>query len=873
MDDFDQECINDFIEESIENLDLLDDAFVIIEKEPGKKEELDKIFRAIHTMKGGARLIGMESIEGVSHEAESLLDRARSGDLLLVSDHITLLLKTMDVLRGMIEYIRDKNEDPGTKHESLIEELVKAGEGIFSNEEPASVEVEAVEAPSESEVVEEGALEPKVNAVQEERVSEDKKVLDDSEEVAPQSNSTHEPAAESTIRIDVKRLDRLMDLVGELVLSRNSLKRINDDLGDPSLNATSSNISLLTSELQEEIMNSRLQPISTVLNRFQRTVRDLAHSLNKEVELKVTGGGTELDRTLLESIKDPLTHLIRNAMDHGIETPEKRKEKGKSSVGTLGIHCFHEGGQVSIDIVDDGAGMDPDRISEKAMARGLVTKEELSRMKPKDIFRFIFQPGFSTAESLSSVSGRGVGMDVVHTNITAIGGSIELESTLGKGSKIHLQIPLTLAIIPALMIRAADRSFAIPQSSLKELILLSRDDFSLIESFDGTEVFRLRGELLPLLRVRELMELPEEELDHLFVVVLGIGDNKFGLLVDEVDDTEEIVVKPLAKFFSKVRLFSGATILGDGSISLIVDIDALGQMANLRGGVQNDINNSSISRTMAASTALLFDLGKEEVFGVQLSQVSRLEEIKIEDLEFSGEQEVLQYRGGILPVVRLSRHMDVKEGFSDTDRLTLIVFGLYGREAGLLVRNIIDAHPLQGDLDTTVIEDPFLLGTMNFNDQVILMLDGMLIFDRAFPQWAKGRQMALSSQGGEAQVLFVDDSPFYRKVVKKYLSDAGLKVDLANDGLEGLEKIKEKNYDLVVVDFEMPNMDGLEMVNEVRKVEGREDLPILVLTSLTGGKDRENLMNSGIQSYLVKLNKEELLSETHRLLELNLATV
>jgi len=294
---------------------------------------------------------------------------------------------------------------------------------------------------------------------------------------------------------------------------------------------------------------------------------------------------------------------------------------------------------------------------------------------------------------------------------------------------------------------------------------------------------------------------------------------------------------------------------------------------NLLAGNQNDINNSSISRTMAASTALLFDLGKEEVFGVQLSQVSRLEEIKIEDLEFSGEQEVLQYRGGILPVVRLSRHMDVKEGFSDTDRLTLIVFGLYGREAGLLVRNIIDAHPLQGDLDTTVIEDPFLLGTMNFNDQVILMLDGMLIFDRAFPQWAKGRQMALSSQGGEAQVLFVDDSPFYRKVVKKYLSDAGLKVDLANDGLEGLEKIKEKNYDLVVVDFEMPNMDGLEMVNEVRKVEGREDLPILVLTSLTGGKDRENLMNSGIQSYLVKLNKEELLSETHRLLELNLATV
>lgn len=475
------------------------------------------------------------------------------------------------------------------------------------------------------------------------------------------------------------------------------------------------------------------------------------------------------------------------------------------------------------------------------------------------------------AEQLSSVSGRGVGMDVVHTNITAIGGSIELDSTLGEKTTIHLLIPLTLAIIPALMIKSEDWSFAIPQGNLKELILLSKEDFGSIESFDGTEVYRLRGELLPLLRLREVMELPEKDQDHLYMVVLGIGQNKFGLLVDEVDDTEEIVVKPLAKFFSDVRIFTGATILGDGSISLIIDVDALAQKARLRGGTKEGLD-SAISRTMAASTALLFDLGAEEVFGIQLSQVSRLEEIKVDDLEVSGKQEVMKYRGGILPIVRLSSHLEVRENFSDAETLSLVVFGLYGREVGLLVRNIIDAHPLQGDLDTSVLEDPFLLGTMEFDSRVILMLDSMMLFDHAFPQWSQKSRLD-RPLGETPQVLFVDDSSFYQKVVKKYLTDAGLRADLADDGVMGLEKIKEKKYDLLIFDFEMPNMDGLELVEEVRKLGTCDDVPILVLTSLTGGRDREKLMTSGIQSYLVKLNKEELLSETHRLLELDLATV
>lgn len=873
--DFELECMNDFVEESIENLDELDSSFVELEKDASNKDELDSIFRAVHTMKGGARLIGMERLEKISHHVESLLDLAREGELLLDSSRITLLLETMDVLRHFVDEIRDHHQEPNETHPELIARLEAACEaGPIVATAPVEDEEDLEEA--DVEIQEVSTSEPATEDLQEEAPGEpQRKMLPalSMEPEAPAKNTTSEQqAAEQTVRIDVKRLDKLMDLVGELVLSRNQLKQVNGLLEDPALNNATSSISLITSELQDEVVKSRLQPISTVLNKFQRTVRDLAVSLEKEVGLVITGGGTELDRTLLEAIRDPLTHIIRNSVDHGIETPEDREKKGKKIKGTISIHCYHDGGQVVIEIKDDGAGLDHERISRQALSRGLVSPERLEQMTPKEIFRFIFHAGFSTAKQVTNLSGRGVGMDVVQTNIGAIGGQIDIDSTYGKGTVIRLQIPLTLAIIPALMIKADGRHFAIPQNSLQELIFIEHSDFDKIENFDGLEVFRLRGELLPLLRMRPLMKMQEVEQNHLYIVVLVCGARKFGLIVDEVDDTEEIVVKPLAKFFSECRYFSGAKILGNGSISLILDIESIASSKDLESrGEEAHGPKAEILRTKAANTALVFDIGAEEYFGVQMSQISRLDEIRLSDLESSGNQKVLQYRGGILPVVRLSTHMDVTENFPENTTLNLIVFGFAGREAGLLFREIYDVIELEGDLDISVVEDPLILGTMILKSHITLMLDALKLFEWSFPQW-KVAPAHRSLGSSKPRLLYVDDSSFYLKMVSKYLQDGGFETDTALDGQLGLEKIKDNSYDLLIIDFEMPNMNGLELIEEVRKMENYDLIPIIVLTALTGGDDKFSLINSGIQGYLVKLNKEELLNEIKKLLSLREAT-
>lgn len=1012
MMDFDQECINDFVEESIENLDMLDDSFVQIEKDPDDSGELDNIFRAVHTLKGGCRLIGMERLEEIAHTAETLLDLAREKDLRLEVSHITLMLKTIDVFRYFIDGIRQTGQEPDGDFSALVKELslacekqsfstdhldVEAMKGASSDVESESSEskvdaadgsspevppevapessvesssetadaeqvqadqesAEALETSASSKVVvedvddldwTEGLSAPpekvfKAKAVEEPESGDDDTALEamgqsseeqQSSEVveeavvtstepvgetpesveapaslkdepsapvepsSPPATSAEPPkrrqlaalkvdapvkkevefhsagAAESTIRIDVRRLDKLMDLVGELVLSRNQLKQVNGKIEDPALNGTTNAISLITSELQEEIVKSRLQPISSVVNKFQRTVRDLALSLNKKVDLDLRGVGTELDRTLLESIKDPLTHLIRNAVDHGIETPEVRKSKGKPEEGTIGIHCFHDGGQVMISIKDDGAGLDHVKIGQKAMLRKLVTKDQLDRMSPREVYRFIFHPGFSTAEQVTSISGRGVGMDVVHTNITSIGGQIDLDSVLGKESTVRLQIPLTLAIIPALMVTIDQRYFAIPQSSLQELIFVDRDDYGKIEQFDGTEFYRLRGQLLPLLRLRPMMNIEEVDRDYVYIVVLVTGEQKIGLLIDEVEDTEEIVVKPLAKFFNSVRFFSGATILGDGSISLILDVEALAHSANIKSTKSITAQATSIARTKAASTALLFNLGGEEVFGIQMSQISRLEEIKMGEIEMAGSQEVIQYRGEILPVVRLSRHMDIEEHLPEDGTANLIVFYFRGRETGLIVRDILDANALEGELDTTVIEDPLILGTMMLKNQIVLMLDALKVFELSFKRWGASKSDVLLEGKPKPRLLYVDDSTFYLKVVGRYLQEAGYEVDTAIDGLDGLSKIKNDSYDLLIIDYEMPNMDGLELISKVRELIQYDLVPIIVLTALTSGQEKFTLINSGIQSYLVKLNKEELLDEVNKLLQMEVVEI
>jgi len=928
MDDFEQECIVDFTEETAENLDIIDQSFLELEKDPKNQEVIDNVFRAIHTIKGGCRLINFKNLESISHSAENMLDIVRSGDITLGANHITLLLKTNDIFRYFLDHLKKTNTEATQTCQLLIDQITAACEGrSFLSDE---LKIETIlstgntTAPSEEEGIKEVDLETEPNielqpeakestqAIAEEppqthetevNNGEELKKLDDEwgmreEEEKPASaeeptqqtsvssnkkslptmstadlgevehKSQHATVETSeTIRIDIKRLDSLMNLVGELVLSRNQLKQVSLNSQDTALISTANSISLITSELQEEIVKSRLQPISLLLSKFQRTVRDMARELGKEVKLTIVGGNTELDRTLLESIKDPLTHLLRNSVDHGIEMPDVREAKGKPRLGNVEVSCSHEGGLVVIDIIDNGGGLDSEKIGAKAVEKGLISADDLKLIQKKDVFDFILHPGFSTAEKITNMSGRGVGMDVVKTNITSIGGQIEIESEEDKGTTIHLQIPLTLAIIPALIVSSCEQKFAVPQVNLQELLLIESKDSHKIEKFENMEVYRLRGKLLPLLRLRTMLGYPiKKDSSKFYIVVLMSGELQYGLIVDQVDDTEEIVVKPLSKFFQNVSIYSGASIMGDGTISLILDIEALGKSADIQSNKKNTVT-TNLNRTKVASTALTFSLGGDEIFGVQMSQISRLEEIKLSDIEFSGDQEVIQYRGDVLPVVRLSKFMDIEENY-DHESANLIVFNIAGKEAALLVRKIIDSVDLEGELDNDVIEHPLILGTMILRNQVVLLLDAVKVFNMSFTKWDSPKNELLSTR--KQRILYVDDSPFYLKVVKRYLSDGGYDIDTCQDSIESLDVIKEGEYDLFIFDFEMPGMDGKELTKKVREMERFNYTPIIILTALTGGNEKKSIINSGIQSYLVKLNKDELLSEIEKLLALEL---
>jgi two-component system chemotaxis sensor kinase CheA len=505
--------------------------------------------------------------------------------------------------------------------------------------------------------------------------------------------------ADTNIRVDVGLLDKLMNLVGELVLARNQILQFNATQNDPNFLSTTQRLNLITTELQEGVMKTRMQPIGNVWNRFPRVVRDLAVTCGKEVRLEMEGTETELDKTIIEAIKDPLTHIVRNSVDHGIEKSEVRIAAGKPAEGTLLLRAFHEGGQVNIEIIDDGAGVNTERVKAKAVERGLVSREQAARMSEREAIHLLFLPGFSTAEKVTNVSGRGVGMDVVKTNIEKIGGMVDLQSQLGVGTTLKIKIPLTLAIIPALIVSSGRDRFAIPQVSLLELVRLDGEQAKKgIEYIHGVPVYRLRGNLLPLVHLHH--ELGDERLtgslqvDVINIVVLQADERQFGLVVDGINDTEEIVVKPLGKVLKNIPVFAGATIMGDGRVALILDVLGIAQ----RAGVVSEVRDRSLADHAAKSaervsdqqTLLLLAMGNGRRGAIPLSMVARLEEIPLGDLEQADGREVVQYRGQILPIVRLSNVLGVGMSTETADPMQVVVYTEGERSVGLVVDRVLD---------------------------------------------------------------------------------------------------------------------------------------------------------------------------------------
>ena len=712
------EIVTEFLIESHENLDQLDQDLVALEREPGSRELLSSIFRTVHTIKGTCGFLAFGTLESVAHVGESLLSRLRDGEMTLTPELTTILLEMVDAVRALLAAIEQTGGEGDADYSELVARLnaVLSGSGAPASADTTPVDnlAETLDTPPAAGGVAEPLL---INLLVEHGVGADDltlalaerevgdprplgeilvahaTVVPEEGSEAPRSHSgNRRSVADSSIRVDVDLLDALMNLVGELVLTRNQLLQRSATRQDPELQRTAHRLNLIAGELQEGVMKTRMQPIDNVWSKLPRVVRDLCISLGKSVRVDMEGRDTELDKTILEAVKDPLTHLVRNSVDHGVEEPAVRIAVGKPAEGRLLLRAFHEGGQVNIEITDDGAGIDPAALRAKAVSQGMLTREAAEALGDRETLHLIFQPGFSTATKVTNVSGRGVGMDVVKTNIEKIGGVIDVVSTIGQGTTVRIKIPLTLAIIPALVISAAGNLYAIPQVNLLELVRLEREQsLSRIETIQGTPVCRLRGALLPLVDLREQLGLVPADQETTFIVVLRADGRQFGLVVDDIKDTEEIVVKPLGKQLRGIPLYAGATIMGDGRVALILDANAMARAAGMISETSVSTEGTSMTATdLARSALLVLGLSDGRRVALPLSAVDRLEQFPLHRIERVVGHEVVQYRGEILPLVRLDRALHSLCDGVDVDPVQVVVCQHRGRLVGFVVAEIHD---------------------------------------------------------------------------------------------------------------------------------------------------------------------------------------
>ncbi len=761
------DIIKEFLVESCENLDRLDRDLITLENNPNDREILASIFRTIHTIKGTSGFLAFNQLGAVTHVGESLLGRLRDGQLELDREITSALLALVDAVRQMLASIEATGGEGERDDSGLISRLTglqqaPAAPAQTPAQTPAKTTAKSEVAPVPEGAAETAALPSSVAAssmgdilMQRAGVTPAEVLLaagkqkegdprhmgeilveqgvarpaDGVEAQHLQQAARGPSASDRTIRLDVSLLDQLMNLVGELVLARNQILQFANNTEESGLLATSQRLNLITSELQEGVMKTRMQPIGNIWSKFPRTVRDLALDCGKQVRVEMEGEETELDKTLIEAIKDPLTHLVRNAVDHGIERPEVRQAAGKDPEGRLFLRAFHEGGQVNIEISDDGAGLDQARIRNKAVQKGLISADQAGRLTDHEIVNLVFQPGFSTAEKVTNVSGRGVGMDVVKTHIEKIGGTVDLQSKAGQGVTVRMKIPLTLAIIPALIVTSAGERYAVPQVNLLELVGLEGEQARKgIETIHGVPVYRLRGRLLPLVHLKSTLQTTEEvkketrresspepaaQLDsaaatairpgRVNIVVLEANGRHFGLVVDEINDTEEIVVKPLGKHLKHITVYSGATIMGDGKVALILDVIGLAQRASLLGEGRERILGEEVEATAEGANGkqqlVLFTGPADSRMAVPLNLLARLENIPGTQVERSGNQWVTQYRGQILPLIRVSHALEERRHRPPTDdvlslpttaQLQVLVLENEHQSFGLVVNQILD---------------------------------------------------------------------------------------------------------------------------------------------------------------------------------------
>ncbi|MFZ0065662.1 MAG: hybrid sensor histidine kinase/response regulator [Pseudolabrys sp.] len=858
------DLLREFVTETNESLDVVDVELVRFEQDPNNARILDNIFRLVHTIKGTCGFLGLPRLEALAHAAETLMGKFRDGAP-ASSEAVTLILVTIDRIKTILESLERAQREPDGADTDLISSLERMVERVGSVRTP-------VEAPHTV-----GTL---VSQVLERPLRSDEDSLDDLErafrETAPDGpsiKSRHAPAVEAaakddeatkganqSIRVTVDTLEQLMTMVSELVLTRNQLLEIVRRHEESEFKTPLQRLSSVTAELQEGVMKTRMQPIGNAWQKLPRIVRDLANELGKKIELETQGAETELDRQVLDLIKDPLTHMVRNSADHGLETPEQRRAAGKPEQGQIRLSAYHEGGYIIIQVADDGRGLDTARIKAKAVAQGLVSEAEVEKLTEAQIHKFIFAPGFSTATKITNVSGRGVGMDVVRNNIDQIGGAIDVKSVAGAGLSFTIKIPLTLAIVAALIVEAAGHRFAIPQLSVIELVRARRGSEHRIERIKDTSVLRLRDKLLPLVGLSHLLGLEKDagDISGGFIVVTQVGSQTFGVVVDGVFHTEEIVVKPMSSKLRHIAMFSGNTILGDGSVIMIIDpngvAQAFGSTDASQFGAGETADNGTTSADETSTSLLVFRAGSTQPKAVPLSLITRLEEIDAQKIELSNGRHMVQYRGHLMPLITMSENVRVKgEGAQP-----LLVFSDGSRSMALVVDEIVDI--VDDNLHIQVGSDNAgVLGSAIVRGHATEIIDVGHFLPLAFEDWFRRKEQPLQHRAHT--VLLVDDSPFFLNMLTPVLQAAGYLVTAAGSAHDALALLRDgRLFDVIITDIEMPDMSGFQLAESLRADPRTAELPVIALSSVVSAEAIERGRHVGFHDYVAKFDRQGLIA-------------
>lgn len=847
------ELLTEFLAETNENLALLDGELVKFEKNPNDHDLLAQIFRIVHTVKGTCGFLSLDRLERVAHAAENVLGKLRDQKLIATPDIITVILQALDKIKDIISILEETEKEPDGNDNRLVEKLNEISENLIETQDIAVMQSVITHNQIKIESHD-------LNAVKE---LEEQNEFIDQAELIEKSSAKDSVISTQNIRVHVDLLEKLMTLVSELVLTRNQLLQLSKRHSASEFSAPLQHLSHITSELQEGIMKTRMQPIGNAWAKLPRMIRDLSMELHKSIDLKLIGSETELDRQVLELIKDPLIHMVRNAADHGVETVLERRHKGKKDIGNIVLEAYHEGGYIIIKIEDDGKGLHVDKIKNKILEKNLATRAEVQEMSIQQIYQFIFKPGFSTSETVTSISGRGVGMDVVRTNIEKIGGTIEFTSVLDKGSIFTIKIPLTLAIVSALIVASGKERFAIPQLNVLELIKVSMKGEHRIETINNAPVLRLRERLLPLVSLKQVLKLEEVstiEFNESFIVVTQVGAHSFGIIVDNIFDTEEIVVKPVSPILQNLTIFSGNTILGDGTIVLILDPNGLASATGMsvvkKDSSLVDEKDLKVDQDLSYVDFLIFKAGSSNFKAIPLSLIARLEEIDVKSIEHClDERPLIQYRGKLMPLVKIDQQSHLRK----TGMQPILVFSDNDSHIGMIVDEIIDIVKDKMTVEVKKTKEGVIGSTIIDGKATDIIDVGFYLTEIFNKDLFTKNMMHHKIKHQSKDILLVDDSQFFRNQLEPFLMGAGYNVTTVKSAEDALDlHEKDVHFDIIITDIEMPGMSGFEFADIIRHSEKWHDKPIIALSAYDNDENLERGKSLGIHNYISKLDRDAL---------------